>query len=391
MKKGLKVIAMVLMAISCTGLFSGCAGWFVGKKDKMKQQMLSVAGYVENDSIRKIVAVTPPDDVLPSALESGLNEALKNWNDNPEHKNRKRTRTDVKAAYAQKLLSMQKKLTENCPGIVFVDRSKLDQIMKEHSFQLSDWADENKSAQIGKALNADALVTLEAPRWDADWGEVYGQYTIVNINTMAKVVFDFKDKSWAKAENSQQVNQIYRIFFEDTDDFGVGTTMQFDGIKKSAFSYNEKNLADVCPFPLGDKPIAAKPRDALSKSISSIEEIRLAPEEKSCTVIFEDGREEEGSLKLSLHKTENQKVKFTESAYNKLPDGTNCEEENYEFFYIYNVELTTWNRGKVKIKTESLDLSGDMFIRGKNFVIDYKADKDDGTGHHYFAFFTVEE
>ena len=45
-----------------------------------------------------------------------------------------------------------------------VDRKNFDKIMSEQSFQISDWADKNKVADLGKALGADLLVVGQVMR-----------------------------------------------------------------------------------------------------------------------------------------------------------------------------------------------------------------------------------
>ncbi len=63
-------------------------------------------------------------------------------------------------------------------GIKFVTRNQLEKIMQEHQFQLSDWSSEEKTAEVGKALNASALVTFMPSS---------SQMQIININTFEKL------------------------------------------------------------------------------------------------------------------------------------------------------------------------------------------------------------
>jgi len=51
----------------------------------------------------------------------------------------------------------------NSPKVILVDRSVVDRVLKEHSFQLSDWSSDSKTAELSRALNANWLVrgTLE--------------------------------------------------------------------------------------------------------------------------------------------------------------------------------------------------------------------------------------
>ena len=73
-------------------------------------------------------------------------------------------------------------------GVSIVDRTKIEQIEKEHSFQLGDWSNGKKTAEIGKALNATTLLVLNNFSFTSDFWEGTCQYnfdaSIIDINTM---------------------------------------------------------------------------------------------------------------------------------------------------------------------------------------------------------------
>ena len=70
-------------------------------------------------------------------------------------------------------------------GVSFIDRSKIAQIEKEHAFQLSDWSNEKKTAEIGHALNANVLLFLENFSYLKDNGGEYRfKANFVDINSM---------------------------------------------------------------------------------------------------------------------------------------------------------------------------------------------------------------
>jgi len=46
----------------------------------------------------------------------------------------------------------------NAQKVNLVNRTIVQRIIKEHNFQMEDWSDEQKTAELGKALNADWLV-----------------------------------------------------------------------------------------------------------------------------------------------------------------------------------------------------------------------------------------
>ena len=70
-------------------------------------------------------------------------------------------------------------------GVSFIDRSKIAQIEKEHAFQLSDWSNEKKTAEIGHALNANVLLFLENFSYLKDNGGEYRfKANFVDMNSM---------------------------------------------------------------------------------------------------------------------------------------------------------------------------------------------------------------
>lgn len=72
-------------------------------------------------------------------------------------------------------------------GVSFIDRSRIAQIEKEHEFQLSDWSNEKKTAEIGNALNANILLFLENFSYlKNNGGEYRFTANLVDINSMQK-------------------------------------------------------------------------------------------------------------------------------------------------------------------------------------------------------------
>ena len=72
-------------------------------------------------------------------------------------------------------------------GVSFIDRSKIAQIEKEHEFQLSDWSNAKKTAEIGNALNANILLFLENFSYlKRNGGEYRFIANLVDINSMQK-------------------------------------------------------------------------------------------------------------------------------------------------------------------------------------------------------------
>ena len=95
-------------------------------------------------------------------------------------------------------------------GVSFIDRSKIAQIEKEHAFQLSDWSNEKKTAEIGHALNANVLLFLENFSYLKDNGGEYRfRANFVDINSMQttshSIVYTGR-KLIASSESLERIN-----------------------------------------------------------------------------------------------------------------------------------------------------------------------------------------
>ena len=69
-------------------------------------------------------------------------------------------------------------------GVSFLDRSKISQIEKEHKFQLSDWSNDKKTTEMGKALNANVLLFFDKFTYNSKSKEYRFQAKLVDVNTM---------------------------------------------------------------------------------------------------------------------------------------------------------------------------------------------------------------
>lgn len=76
-------------------------------------------------------------------------------------------------------------------GVSFLDRSKIEQIEREHKFQLGDWSNNTKTAEVGKALNANILLFLDKFGFvDSGKGGYHFEAKFVDINTMQSASFN---------------------------------------------------------------------------------------------------------------------------------------------------------------------------------------------------------
>jgi formylglycine-generating enzyme required for sulfatase activity/TolB-like protein len=56
----------------------------------------------------------------------------------------------------------------NTNKVSLVDRTIVERVLREHSFQVGDWSDERKTAELGSALNADWIVRGEIEKFGAN-------------------------------------------------------------------------------------------------------------------------------------------------------------------------------------------------------------------------------
>jgi TolB-like protein len=70
-------------------------------------------------------------------------------------------------------------------AVTVLDRYNLDKIMTEMKFQTTDWSNSQKTASLGRALNANIIVRGRLMKMD---GTIYWTATMLNINT-AQVLF----------------------------------------------------------------------------------------------------------------------------------------------------------------------------------------------------------
>lgn len=83
-------------------------------------------------------------------------------------------------------------------NIKVVDRSNFDKILHEMKFQASDWSDNAKTAQLGKALNATAVIRGQLMKIS---GTIYMIVTLIDVKT-AEVL----------SSNRERVSDISQIY-----------------------------------------------------------------------------------------------------------------------------------------------------------------------------------
>lgn len=99
-------------------------------------------------------------------------------------------------------------------GVSFLDRTKIAQIEKEHKFQLGDWSNDKKTAEIGKALNANIMLFLDKFGFiDSGSGEYRFEAKFVDINTMQSASYNIVYKNPKKKVITPEI--VKNISFRD--------------------------------------------------------------------------------------------------------------------------------------------------------------------------------
>ncbi|MDR2701981.1 MAG: hypothetical protein LBB72_06100, partial [Spirochaetaceae bacterium] len=84
----------------------------------------------------------------------------------------------------------------NTRQVNLVDRTVVDRIIREHNFQLEDWSDKDKTAELGKALNADWIVRGEM--------EKFGSTILLTISFYNIKTFQFQGGTDARLANAEE-------------------------------------------------------------------------------------------------------------------------------------------------------------------------------------------
>lgn len=133
-------------------------------------------------------------------------------------------------------------------GVSFLDRSKIAQIENEHEFQLGDWSNNKKTAEIGKALNSNVLLFLDK------FGYIDSSYhfeaKFVDINTMKSSVYSVVYKNpKSKVKTPEIVDSInfkdFTAVSTKKNPFDDEITLSAAGTVRTSQRLEYEN---VCPF-----------------------------------------------------------------------------------------------------------------------------------------------
>lgn len=154
------------------------------------------------------------EDMLVSVKEptmyviAPMSYSIESFNENYSQKDKERT------GLLENCITAFQNSVDDITGVSFLDRSKISQIEKEHKFQLGDWSNNKKTAEVGKALNSNILMFLDKFTYvDTGSGEYRFEAKFVDVNTMKSSSFVVVYKNPKKKIVTPEV--VSQISFRD--------------------------------------------------------------------------------------------------------------------------------------------------------------------------------
>ena len=228
-------------------------------------------------------------------------------------------------------------------GVSFLDRSKISQIEKEHKFQLGDWSNDKKTAEVGKALNANILLFLDKFGFiDNGSGEYRFEAKFVDINTMQSTSYNVVYQNAKKKVVTPGVVQT--ISFRDftpvstkrnpfADEFELKTLKGFRTVQKNDLK-EVSPLGQVTKVELSEFDTKAPATNLFN--ISSVYfdgfgsvEFSYADKKENSTYTFD-------AIEMNLERTGN--LFFTDGKIGTLTIKTDSGYKKYDVFTENNRE-----------------------------------------------------
>ena len=254
-----------------------------------------------------------------------------------------------KAGDVRKQVAEVEATISQIPTFKLLDRSKVDLILNEYDFSVSDWADGNTVAEIGRALNAELLLYFEI--YDAKTVNI----SFLNISTMEK--FTSKELDIRPAVASLQIPH-------ETAD--IEGTWQYDGLMQSQLKYKNSNREYLSPFSLRFPVVPCNNQNFVPNN-EDIVKAEIADGEM--TLVLASGEKNTSEL---LYNVKNSVI------YNKAKDATEYKP------------VSAFEAGTVRAKFSSgLSLvNAQVFLKDNRMGILVGTSKEDGTGKAYFMMFS---
>lgn len=122
--------------------------------------------------------------------------------------------------------------------IKIADRNAISEVMKEHKFQESDLSSDEKTAELGKFLNANYILKLKIGKYET-------VFTFMNVNTLEKITFECYSSEFKNED-------ISKLYVKDSEI--INGTWYFDCLQTGKIKNNK--YKKITPFMPVDNPLA---------------------------------------------------------------------------------------------------------------------------------------
>jgi len=104
----------------------------------------------------------------------------------------------------------------NTNSVSLVDRNIVDRVMREHSFQAGDWSNQQKTAELGSALNADWIVRGELEKFGTNLLITVQFYDIKSFRFMGGAYLRLADADEVYDKMDPLVNKLVETISANT-------------------------------------------------------------------------------------------------------------------------------------------------------------------------------
>lgn len=358
MAQVLGVIFGILLLLS--GVIWGCSECKAKNTNNEREKISYMLSDVKSVSHTRTIAYTDP-----TQTEDGISEiyALADrYNID---------RAGLLGIISSNISAITEKLSKE--GFKVVDRSgsKLNKIMEEHEFQMSEWSAEKKVAEVGKGANADLILTF-VPRLTSADPSIYASVSaeFIDINTMQTFNFNYTGTSFS--------NWNFALLKVNAD--SPNGAWFCDGLKKSSIKYSPKEMKYITPFA---NNYALNSTNKLEKKKYFNEEITgITISDNEGTVTYSNGKEVECYVAFNLEKDSN-------FAVDKVT-GQNYLDDNVTIYANSDSGVSTMKIGTLTIREElgKQLLKGTVYLKGNEMGILVGTSANNGSGIAYFVMFS---
>jgi len=351
------VIGVILIL---AGIVWGCSTCKAKSINKDRQQVIEILSDVESVVRTRTIAY-----VDPTQTDEGVEEIYQLADRYAVN------RQQVLGILSKEISEVVEKLSREGFKTVERNESKISKVMKEHDFQMSEWSSDNKVAEVGKAANADVILSF-VPRFKPNSdgsSNVTVDAEFMDINTMQVINFKYDGSSFS--------NWDFNLLKLNTD---VPDGMWYcDGLMKSSIKYNKNNAQYITPFAGANSLAKTRDGEVSKYLVKPMQRIHIS--DSSGYIVYEDGSEEEVTVKFTAEKDRN--ISVSEVSYEDVLD------KKTSMYTSSGSGVSTMKIGNIIIRDENGKqlLKGPVYRRGSAMGVFVGTSAKDGTGTAYFLMF----